>query len=130
MVRLTAKAEKMCKFNRITYEIRSTEIFEKLGWEKIEIILKKREHIMTFKALRGETPNYLSDLFVASHNDTYQLRSNDGQLYLDKPNTNFMKNSFSYRGAVSWNSLPAEIVDVYILGGKYINNLINLILFC
>jgi hypothetical protein len=28
---------------------------------------------MTFKALRGETPNYLSDLFVASHNDTYQL---------------------------------------------------------
>jgi hypothetical protein len=54
------------------YEIRSTEIFEKLGREKIEIILKKRQHIMTFKALRGETPNY-SDLFVASHNDTYQL---------------------------------------------------------
>jgi uncharacterized protein YdiU (UPF0061 family) len=53
------------------YEIRSSEIFEILGWEKIEIILKKREHIMTFKALRGETPNYLSDLFVASHNDTY-----------------------------------------------------------
>ena len=50
------------------YEIRSTEIFEKLGWEKIEIIPKKREHIMTFKALRGETPNYLmSDLFFASH---------------------------------------------------------------
>jgi hypothetical protein len=46
------------------YEIRSSEILEKLGWEKIEIILKKREHIMTFKALRGETPNYLADLFV------------------------------------------------------------------
>ncbi len=55
------------------YETRSTVIFEKLGWEKIEIILKKWEHIMTFKALRGETANYLSDLFVASHNDTYQL---------------------------------------------------------
>jgi hypothetical protein len=97
------------------YEIRSPEIFEKLGWEKIEIILKKREHIMLFKALRGETPNYLSDLFVASHNNTYQLRSNDRKLYLNKPNTNFMKNSFSYRGAVSWNSLPAEIVDVYTI---------------
>jgi hypothetical protein len=33
------------------YEIKSTEIFEKLGWEKIEIILKK--HIMTFKVLPG-----------------------------------------------------------------------------
>ena len=56
------------------YEIRSSEIFEKLGWEKIETILKKREHIMTFKALRGKTPNYLSDLFVASHNDMYVSR--------------------------------------------------------
>ena len=39
------------------YEIRSSG-WEKLGWEKIEIILRKREHIMTFKAFRGETPNY------------------------------------------------------------------------
>ena len=67
-----------------SYEIRSTEIFGKLGWERIEIILKKREHIMTFKALRGETPNYFSDMFVASHNDTYQLRGNDRKLYLNK----------------------------------------------
>ena len=89
------QASNICYRN---YETRSTEIFEKLGWEK-------REHIMTFKALRGETPNYLSDLFVASHNDTYQLRSNDRKLHLNKPNTNFKKNSFSYRGA--------EIVDVY-----------------
>ena len=43
---------------------------------------------MTFKALRGETPNYLSDLFISRHNDAYQLRSNDRKLYLVKPNTN------------------------------------------
>ena len=49
-----------------TYQKQSTEIFEKLGWERIEIILKKREHIMTFKALRGDTPRHLSDLFVPS----------------------------------------------------------------
>ena len=66
-----------------TYEIRSTEIFEKLGWERIEIILKKREHIMTFKALRDDTPRYLSDLFVPSHNDMYQLRSNDRKLHTE-----------------------------------------------
>jgi hypothetical protein len=97
----------------LSYETRSTEIFEKLGWESIENILKKREHIMTFKALRGETPNYLSDLFAVSHNESYQLRSNDRKLYLEKPNTNFLKSSFSYRVAVSWNNLPGEIVDVY-----------------
>ena len=95
-----------------TYEIRSTEIFEKLGWERIEIILKKREHIMTFKALRGDTPRYVSDLFVPSHNYMYQLRSNDRKLHTEKPNTNFLKKSFSYRGAVSWNS-TSKIVDVH-----------------
>ena len=49
--------------------------YEKLGWERIEIILKKREHIMTFKALRGDTPRYLSDFFVPiySHNDMYLI---------------------------------------------------------
>ena len=37
---------------------------------------------------------------------TYQLRSNDRKLYLKKPKTNYLKNSFSYRGATSWNNLP------------------------
>ena len=68
---------------------------------------------MTFKALRGLTPNYLSDLFVVSHNTTHQLRSNDRKLYLKKPKTSYLKNSFSYRGATSWNSLPLEILDQY-----------------
>ena len=64
------------------YEIGSTGIFEKLCWEKIEIILKKREHIMTFKALRGETPNYLSDLFVASHNEFFVAHNDHNDTYL------------------------------------------------
>ena len=68
---------------------------------------------MTFKALRGLTPKYLSDLFVDCHSDIYQLRSNDLKLYLNKPKTNYLKKSFSYRGAVSWNDLPTEVVDGY-----------------
>ena len=79
---------------------------------KIEIILKKREHIMTFKALRGDTARYLSDLFVPSHNDIYQLRSNNRKPYMEKPQYKLLEKSFSYRGAVFWNSLPSEIVDV------------------
>ena len=54
-----------------------------------------------------------TDLFVPSHNDMHQLRSNDRKLHTEKPNTNFFEKSFSYRGAVSWNSLPSEIVDVH-----------------
>ena len=64
------------------YEIRSTVIFNKLQWEPIENILKKRENIKTFKALRGITPSYLSDLFTTCHNDSHPLRSNNRKLYL------------------------------------------------
>jgi hypothetical protein len=35
---------------------RSSEIFQILKWTKIQSILKKRELVMTFKALRGMAP--------------------------------------------------------------------------
>ena len=41
------------------------------------------------------------------------LRSNDRKLYLAKPKTSFMKNSFSYRGAFAWNDLPNNVVNGY-----------------
>ena len=48
-----------------------------------------------------------------SQNDSYALRCNERKLYLPKPNTNFLKKSFSYRAAVSWNKLPNEILEEY-----------------
>ena len=39
---------------------------------------------------------------------TMQLRNNHQKLYLPKPKTNFLKRSFSYRGAVSWNQILME----------------------
>ena len=57
------------------------------------------------------SPKYISDLFVTSCNDKHELRSNHRKLYLQKPKTNLLKKSFSYRGAVSWNSLPTEIAN-------------------
>ena len=39
------------------YDIRSTEIFDQLGWEMIEIIPKKLANNMTSKTSRCETAN-------------------------------------------------------------------------
>ena len=64
---------------------------------------QKTENIMTFKALRGITPSYLSDLFITCHNDSHQLRTNNRKLYLKKPKTNYLRKRFSYCGAISWN---------------------------
>ena len=55
---------------------------------------------MIFKALRGETPDYLLDLFVPSHNDVYQLRSNDRKLYMKKPIQTSWKKLFILRNVI------------------------------
>ena len=50
----------------------------------------------------------MAGMFSNSENQTYQLRHNYQKLYLPKPETNFLKRSFPYRGAVLWNQVIAE----------------------
>ena len=92
-----------------TYDIRSSQILKDLNWKPIEVDLKNRETVMTFKALTGRGPGYLEQFFNECNNDIYSLRSNNTKLALPKPRTNFLKRSFSYRAAKSWNELSNEI---------------------
>ena len=39
----------------------------------------------------------------------YNIRNSEMRLNLPKPRTNYLKRSFSYRGALLWNSLPQDI---------------------
>ena len=60
---------------------------------------------MVYKSLNGLAPEYMPSMFI--HRDTvYSLRDVEGKLNIPKPRTNYLKNSFSYIGAVLWNSLP------------------------
>lgn len=95
------------------YDVRSKEILERLGWEPIDTILKQHEIIMTFKALKGVLPECMSNMFKIKQNDIYQLRGNDHKLYLEKPNTDVMKKSSCYRGAMAWNKLSCDVVNRY-----------------
>ena len=90
------------------YDIRSSQILKDLNWKPIEVDLKNRETVMTFKALTGQGPDYLQQLFTECNNDNYSLRSNNTKLALPKPRTNFLKRSFSYRAAKSWNELSND----------------------
>ena len=57
-------------------------------------------------------PNYLTTMFRKCDNSKYSLRNNNLKLSLPKPKpkTDFLKRSFSYRGAIAWNSLPSEFL--------------------
>ena len=39
----------------------------------------------------------------------YSLRDTEGKLAILKPCTDYLRNSFSYSGAVLWNSLPPDL---------------------
>ena len=94
-----------------SYDVRSTQILESLNWMPIEDILKKREIIMTFKALTNRLPDYVQNFFTKCENSNYSLRSNNVKLSLPKPRTNFLKRSFSYRAAQGWNELSDEVTN-------------------
>ena len=94
-----------------TYDIRSSQILKDLNWKPIEVDLKNRETVMTFKVLTRQGPDYLQQLFTECNNDNYSLRSNNTKLALPKPRTNFLKRSFSYRAANSWNELSNDITE-------------------
>jgi hypothetical protein len=57
-------------------------------------------------------PNYISQLFHTCENSDYDLRSNNLKLPQRKPKTNFLKNSFSYRGAAAWNNIPINSLNI------------------
>ena len=81
-----------------------------IGWS---LLSERRFHInarQMFKVLHDLAPVRLSNIFRNSLSaNSYQLRNADNKLALPLPKTEFLKKSFSYKGARVWNSLPNEI---------------------
>ena len=92
-----------------TYAVRFTQILENLGWTSIDEALKRRETLMTFKALTGRSPNYLTELFTTCENEP-----------MLKP-----KRSFSYSAAKAWNELQCEINDGFRKSVSFISKMAN-----
>ena len=64
---------------------------------------------MVFKSLNALVPEYLRSKFVPRNVSNYALRDSANKLAVPFPRTNYMKNSFSYSGAILWNSLHHDI---------------------
>ena len=92
-----------------SYDIRSKDILNKLGWKNLEERRISQTEAYVTKALRGKCPENINAMFLPSNIENYQLRDNNLVLMLSKPNTNAMKRSFSYAAAKIWNSQDARI---------------------
>ena len=63
---------------------------------------------MMYKTMNDLALEYLQSLFSQCHSSS-NLRNSDGRLTLSKPSTNYLKRSFSYSGAMLWNTLPKSL---------------------
>ena len=65
---------------------------------------------MVYKSLNGLAPDYPKSMFTDGRAiSAYSLRNCEVKLAVPLPRTNFLKNSFSYNGAVMWNSLLTNL---------------------
>ncbi len=89
-------------------------LFKELGWLTFMNRIKYHKGVLMFKCIKGNAPPYLSDLFnKPSHERSYSTRSsNNGNLFVPRPNSNYMKKTFHYSGTVLWNSLPTSLKNI------------------
>ena len=78
--------------------------------------LRARRNIATIiqvkRCLVGYVPPYMLGKFVTNSNFGYNHTRGANKLHLKRPNTNFYKHSFEFKGAVLYNSLPESIRTV------------------
>ena len=92
------------------YDSNTDEPFRDLNWSKLNLQRAVSKAIMMYNTIHNQTPGYLSSRFIPRHEVlSYSLRNNECKLSIPQPRTNYCKRSFSYSGAVLWNSLPREI---------------------
>ena len=94
----------------LSYDVRSADVLDALGWQTLDVKRLENKLILMYKILNNHTAPNLSELFCKRNTiqNNYNLLSSDTYLFLPKPNSEFLKKSFRYSGAVQWNHLPED----------------------
>ncbi len=99
----------ICKTSRFDH---ITPVLCTLHWLPIKFRISYKILILTFKAIHGLAPDYITNLISIKKKSTYSLRSNGG-LLLNQPNAKLRKTlggrSFTSDSPTLWNKLPLYI---------------------
>ena len=98
-----------------SYDTNAEPLIESLGWKKLDRQRDFQMAVMMFKLLNGLAPKYLQSMFKERDSILYSLSDSEGKLVVPKTCTNYLKNSFSYSGAVLSNSLPVGLRKISAL---------------
>ena len=92
-----------------SWDDRSALILNALIWNSLADRRAKQLKSLMLKIVNNLVPEYLSDKFASVNTiHRHNLRGVQHNLFIPRPNTEALKKSFRYRGAVTWNSLSAE----------------------
>ena len=92
-----------------SYDADARFLLQQLGWKDLITQRQIQVALMVFKALNDLAPDHLSSMFTERSTSGYVLRDSTNKLNVPLPKTNYLKRSFSYRGATVWNSLPCNL---------------------
>ena len=91
-----------------------------LKWNSLADRRAKQLKSLMFKTVNNLVPEHLSDKFASVYTiHRHNLRGAQHNLFILRPNTEALKKSFRYRGAVTWNSLTAEAKQAITLNSFY-----------
>ena len=72
-----------------------------MGYDSLETMYKLRLTEFVFKCLKGYPVTEFKDLFLQRNSG----RRRTENIILPRPETNFIRNSIRFRGAIAWNTL-------------------------
>ena len=92
------------------FDVSPPDVLEDLQWSTLDVRRDRLKSVFMYKILNEQSAPSLGEkcINIKDLNREYNPRSNDTDLALPKPKTNYLKRSFKYSGAVLWNSLPSE----------------------
>ena len=86
-------------------------MFSELGWQPTHTRLTYYKAVFTYKALNGQTPQYITDLLkpVAETHDRHLRSSVNGTLAIPRSRSSIFDRSFAISAPRLWNSLPIDL---------------------
>jgi hypothetical protein len=99
------------------FDVNSANVLEDLQWSTLDVRRHRLKSVLMYKILNEQSAPSLREKFIKIKDLSreYNLRSNDTDLALPKPKTNYLKRSFKYSGVMLWNSFPSEAKKAFSL---------------
>ena len=77
------------------------DVLMRTGWDSLETMYKVRLMEFVLKCLKDHTVTEFNDLFLQRNSG----RRRNENIILPRPETNFIRDSIRFRGAIAWNTL-------------------------